>query len=89
MIRTIDEKVLNPNGPNIFVQNGDAADNSSERQVFDHIYEAGPKKINLPQQYRADGCATHARCYLLAVLLGGSCLTLLGSLRVGCAHGCL
>ena len=50
IIRTIDPpliKVLNPNRPNVFVQNGDAADNSSsKRQVIDYIYEAGPEKIN-------------------------------------------
>ena len=46
MIRTIDDAtVLNPNGPNTFVQNGDAADNSSKRQVIDYIYEVGPEKI--------------------------------------------
>ena len=32
MIRTIDAKVLNPSGPNIFVQHGDAARNSSKRR---------------------------------------------------------
>ena len=32
MIKTVDAKVLNPNGPNIFVQNGDAAHNSSKRR---------------------------------------------------------
>ena len=46
VIRTIDAKVLDPNGPNIFVQNGDAAHSSSKRQVIDYIYEAGPEKIN-------------------------------------------
>ena len=53
MIRTIDAKVLNRNGPNganganIFVQNGDAAHNSgSKRQVIDYISEAGPGKFN-------------------------------------------
>ena len=30
LIRTIDAKVLNLNGPNIFVQNGDAAHSSSK-----------------------------------------------------------
>ena len=45
-IITIDAKVLHPNGPNIFVQNGDAAHNSSKRQVIDYLYEAGPEKIN-------------------------------------------
>ena len=48
MMRIIDTTVLNPNGPNganIFVQNVDAAHNSSERQVIDYIYEAqAPKK---------------------------------------------
>ena len=43
---TIDEKVLNRNGPNIFVQNDYAAHNSSKRQVIDYRYEAGPEKIN-------------------------------------------
>ena len=46
------------------------------------------KKMNYPQQYGADGCATHARCYLLMVLLGGSFSTL-RSARFGCAHGCV
>ena len=46
MISTIDAKVLNPNGPDIFVQNVDAAHNSSKRQVVDSIYEANPEKIN-------------------------------------------
>ena len=46
VIRTIDAKVSNPNGPNILVQNGYAAHNSSKRQVIDYIYEAGPEKIN-------------------------------------------
>ena len=46
MIRTIDANVLNPNRPNIFVQNVDAAHNSSKRQVIDHIYEVDPEKIN-------------------------------------------
>ena len=90
MIRTIDEKVINPNSSNIFVQK-DAAHNSSQRQVIDYIYEAGqaPKKITQPQQYDAGGCAKRARCYLLVVLLGGSFSTLLCSLCVGCAHGCV
>ena len=43
MTITIDAIVLNPKGPNIFVQNGDAAYNSSKRQVIDYIYEAGPE----------------------------------------------
>ena len=43
---TIDAKVLNQNGPNIFVHIGDAAHSSSKRQVIDYRYEAGPEKIN-------------------------------------------
>ena len=35
VMRTIDAKVLNPNGPKIFVQNGDAAHSCSKRQVID------------------------------------------------------
>ena len=46
MITIIDAKVLKSNGPNIFVQNGDAAYTSSNRQVIDYIYEPGPEKIN-------------------------------------------
>ena len=46
MIRTIDAKVLDQNGPNSFVQNSDAAHNSSKRHVFDYMYEAGPETIN-------------------------------------------
>ena len=84
---TINEEVLNPTGSNIFVQNDDAAHKSSKRQVTDYRYEAGPAKINKPQQNGANGCATHARCCLL-VLMGGSFLTLC-SLRVGCAHDCV
>ena len=80
-------KVLSPNVPNTFVQNGDAAHSSSNRQVIVYVFEAGPEKINQPQQHGADGCTTHARCYLL-MLPGGSFLPLC-SLRVGCAHGCL
>ena len=43
VIRIIDAKVLNPNGPNVFVQNGDAAHSSSKKQVIDYLYEAGPE----------------------------------------------
>ena len=39
------QKVLNRNGPNIFVQTGDAThSSSSKRQVNDYRYEAGPEK---------------------------------------------
>ena len=86
-IRTVDVKVLNPKGPNIFVQNGDAAYSSKKREVVDSIYEAGPGNISRPQHYRTDGCATHPPCCLL-MLLGGSFLALC-SLRVGCTDGCV
>ena len=43
---TIDAKVLNPNGPNIFVQNGDAAHSNSKRQVIDYRYKAAPEKTS-------------------------------------------
>ena len=43
MIRTFDAQVLKSNGPNIFVQNGDAAHNSSDRQVIDCLYDSGPE----------------------------------------------
>ena len=37
-------EVFNTNGPNMFVQNDDAAHNSSKRQVIDYKYEAGHEK---------------------------------------------
>ena len=46
VIRTIEAKVLDPDGPNILVQNGHAAHSSSKRQVIDYRYEVGPEKIN-------------------------------------------
>ena len=72
VMRTIEAKVLDPYGPYILVQNGDAAYSSSKRQVIDYRYEVGPEKIYLPQQYGAGGCATHAWYCLLVVLLEGS-----------------
>ena len=44
--RTVDGKVLIPNGPNIFVHNDDTAHSSSKRQVVDYRHEAGPEKID-------------------------------------------
>ena len=49
-VRTVDAKVLNPKGPNFFVQNGDAAHSSNKKQVIDYRYEAGPENINQSQQ---------------------------------------
>ena len=43
-VRTVDAKVLDPNGPNIFVQNGGAAHSSNKRQIVDYRYEARPEK---------------------------------------------
>ena len=59
-IRTVAVTVLNPKGPNIFVQNGDAAYSSKIREVVDSKYDASPGNISRPQQYGTDGCATPA-----------------------------
>ena len=105
MIRTIDAKVLNPNGANdgndgangsnIFVQNGDDAHNnnnnnsSSERQVIHYYTEQAPKKsTSHSSTAQMDVPHTHGVtcwwCCWAAVFL-----TLMCSLRVGCAHGCV
>ena len=42
----LDAKVLNPNGSNIFVKNGDAAHNSSKTGTIEYIYKVGHDKIN-------------------------------------------
>ena len=52
MTITIDAIVLNPKGPNIFVQNGDAAHNSSRRQVVDYILRSRPRKNQLATAVR-------------------------------------
>ena len=90
MIGTVDVKVLNPNGPNFFVHNGEAAQQQQKTGRPLQMRSRGPEKIDKPQQDGADGCATHARCCLL-VLLGGSFsrCALCSSQRVGCAHGCV
>ena len=91
MIRTIDAKVLNPNDPpDIFVRNGDAAHNSSQIQVINYIY--------IRSRPRNDQLATAVRrrwmCHTRTVLPAGGAagrqfFSLLCSLRVDCAHGCV
>ena len=71
-MRTIDSKVLNPNGPNIFVQNDDAAHNSSSKRqvlVIDYIYEAGLKNQLLIQ---ATAVRRRWMCHTRTVLPAGS-----------------
>ena len=66
--RTVDVKVLNPQGPNIVVQNGDAAYSSKKTEVVDSKNEPGLGNISWLQQYGTDRCATNARCCLLMLL---------------------
>ena len=55
----------------IFVQNGDAAHNSSRRQVIDFTYTRQAPKKSTSHGSTAQMDLPHARCYLLVVLLGG------------------
>ena len=45
-VTTVDAKVINPNGPYIFIQNSDAAYSSNKRQVVITDTKQTPKKSN-------------------------------------------